>query len=540
MKNKRTFLLLMLISVSFLFSANAFSQGPGPDFSVKMVAVKNGKQIESVHIEDLDDREFEFVATVKNEGTVTSESTNLLFYRSSSEKVLRTDKELGKKTIPRLGRNESKRYYLKTKAPPSIGEHYYGAYVVPVKGEKKKGNNWFRPVSIWVHGGTGLEPPPADFISDVAFTQNGTYFVLNAQFLKLTGGVEPSYGLCGITLGILKGAQRNTPVPLGNTTDPRLDKPGYLIYPLQPLNAQKQIREDEESRIQKAKGTNWLGIVTQWGGYVVGGAIGGAIGSVLPGAGTTAGVVFGAKIIGSVVGGVAGYTVGIAWKGKSLGDLEDDRVIDILRYTANPTLTLFPQAESRTVSPAISQYLFFTPDRWVRLVPITIKQAYRHRYGKKRLTATYIGEWNLRETASAAPHAQPMSLADYPPFQRLSPEAQEHLLRQLGEPAHSEVWRLPETTALLPNYPNPFNPETWIPYELAEPADVTLTIYNIQGRVVRNLDLGHQRAGMYHTRNRAAYWDGKNAVGEPVASGVYFYTLKAGEFTATRKLLIRK
>ena len=98
----------------------------------------------------------------------------------------------------------------------------------------------------------------------------------------------------------------------------------------------------------------------------------------------------------------------------------------------------------------------------------------------------------------------------------------------------------PEETALLANYPNPFNPETWIPYQLSKPADVSLTIYDIQGRVVRALDFGHQRAGIYHNRSRAAYWDGRNAVGEPVASGVYFYTLSAGNFTATRKMLIRK
>ena len=103
-----------------------------------------------------------------------------------------------------------------------------------------------------------------------------------------------------------------------------------------------------------------------------------------------------------------------------------------------------------------------------------------------------------------------------------------------------QVSLLPKETALLVNYPNPFNPETWIPYQLAESADVTLTIYNIQGHVVRDLDLGHQRAGMYHSRNRAAHWDGRNAQGESVASGVYFYTLTAGDFTATRKLLIRK
>ena len=99
---------------------------------------------------------------------------------------------------------------------------------------------------------------------------------------------------------------------------------------------------------------------------------------------------------------------------------------------------------------------------------------------------------------------------------------------------------LPKETVLLPNYPNPFNPETWIPYQLAEPAEVTLTIYGVDGRVVRRLALGHQAAGTYQSKSRAAYWDGRNAQGERVASGVYFYTFTADDFTATRKLLIRK
>ena len=99
---------------------------------------------------------------------------------------------------------------------------------------------------------------------------------------------------------------------------------------------------------------------------------------------------------------------------------------------------------------------------------------------------------------------------------------------------------IPEKTALLHNYPNPFNPETWIPYQLAEPAEVTLTIHSVNGTLIRTLALGHHRAGIYQTRSRAAYWDGKNDVGESVASGLYFYTLTAGKFTATRKMLIRK
>ena len=104
----------------------------------------------------------------------------------------------------------------------------------------------------------------------------------------------------------------------------------------------------------------------------------------------------------------------------------------------------------------------------------------------------------------------------------------------------AEMVSVPETTALLPNYPNPFNPETWIPYHLSKDAEVILTIYGIDGQIVRRLALGHQPAGIYQNRSRAAYWDGRNESGESMASGVYFYTLTAGEFTATRKLLIIK
>ena len=99
---------------------------------------------------------------------------------------------------------------------------------------------------------------------------------------------------------------------------------------------------------------------------------------------------------------------------------------------------------------------------------------------------------------------------------------------------------IPEETALLANYPNPFNPETWIPYQLASPAEVALTIYNMKGKMVRRLAVGHQAAGMYKSRSRAIYWDGRNQLGESVASGLYFYTLTTGDFTATRRMLILK
>ena len=98
----------------------------------------------------------------------------------------------------------------------------------------------------------------------------------------------------------------------------------------------------------------------------------------------------------------------------------------------------------------------------------------------------------------------------------------------------------PKKTVLLANYPNPFNPETWIPYQLSEAAEVTVTIHASDGKRVHLLELGQLPAGIYQTKGRAAYWDGRNALNEPVASGVYFYTLTAGDFSATRKMVIRK
>ncbi len=98
----------------------------------------------------------------------------------------------------------------------------------------------------------------------------------------------------------------------------------------------------------------------------------------------------------------------------------------------------------------------------------------------------------------------------------------------------------PRQTALLANYPNPFNPETWIPYQLANDTDARIRIYSQKGEVVRSLDLGFQRAGYYVGKSRAAYWDGRNGSGELLASGVYFYQLMTPESTATRKLVIVK
>ena len=99
---------------------------------------------------------------------------------------------------------------------------------------------------------------------------------------------------------------------------------------------------------------------------------------------------------------------------------------------------------------------------------------------------------------------------------------------------------VPQKTTLLPNFPNPFNPETWIPYDLAQDANVDIKIYNLKGETIRELKIGFQNTGTYRTKELAAFWDGRNSTGELVASGLYFYSLNAGQSKAIRQMVIRK
>ena len=144
----------------------------------------------------------------------------------------------------------------------------------------------------------------------------------------------------------------------------------------------------------------------------------------------------------------------------------------------------------------------------------------------------YYSNANQKDGAAGAPQTDGFSKILLPA----------ELLEMLDAELAAELEALfrPERTALLANYPNPFNPETWIPYELANAAEVSVSIYSTQGHLVRQLELGHQDAGIYRSRSRAVYWDGRNAFGERVASGIYFYVLMAGDFAATRKMLILK
>ncbi len=163
-------------------------------------------------------------------------------------------------------------------------------------------------------------------------------------------------------------------------------------------------------------------------------------------------------------------------------------------------------------------------DGIVNIIDLALVAAAIGNNGDDAAAPALLSELPSREDVQSWLHeARSLNLSD-PDFQR-GVLFLENLLKSLT----------PKQTALLPNYPNPFNPETWIPYHLATPSDVNITIYTSDGKLVRALKLGNQTVGIHQE-----HWDGKNAYGERVASGIYFYTLRAGNYTATRKMTIRK
>ena len=385
--------------------------------------------------------------------------------------------------------------------------------------------------------GIGLTLPP-DLISEVAFGPNSTYFVLTSQFPTLIGvdDADAIYMDCFIKLD-LPGVP-DTPVDDPDSNDRRLDNPAYFMFPLETA------RQQLESVKAEAQGNNITTVIIS----AIGAVAGGVVGSVIPGIGTAAGVISG-KAIGSAVGFAVAVVSSVVINQVQAGEKEEA----ILASTADPVLVLQPfDSKEETGRPSGAfEKLFLIPQRQIKEIRIVVAQVYRLKSEQTIRTplpfveddthvVTYEGTWNLEDGTFAAPGVLPVSLSDYPPFQQLSPQVQEYFRRHFGEFANVEAWHMPEATFLLPNYPNPFNPETWIPYQLATPADVSISIYTAGGQLVRKLELGHQAVGIYESRSRAAYWDGKNTSGEPVASGVYFYTLTAGDFTATRKMLIRK
>ena len=519
---------------------------------------------------------FKLVVIYKNVGDPTSAETAVKYYQSTNATLSETDLLIGTgKNVSLDGKSSIRRTRTIT-APQNSGVYYYGACVGTVPNESDPNNNCSDVISVTVNKGTpGLEIPEG-LISDVAFTPHYTFFVLNPQFLEVidTDNLLKDHWCYKSTITLeIGGLHRDS----GGKSD-------YYMLPLPPKDY-KSLTEQAEDVGVSAGETLFQHFVGKlaFGKVEVGKAVSNItkVGKILldfadisdPYADPSSELLYyDGQGFGDTYGGDTFpilfviqnerlSSVGLkaeqvyyppgAWIELDL-DLtkkpEEVTALDLFNWLPDLIEVPLDFVGGIGVGIAVSakNLLFGTIDEFINGVHGLLVE--KRNEGYELITARYEEQWNLEETwqqensALAAPSANIMSLSDYPPFQRYPSEFQEYLLRRFGGPVNvsTEQLQMPKKTSLLANYPNPFNPETWIPYQLAEPADVTLTIYNIQGHVVRDLDLGHQRAGRYHTRNRAAYWDGRNAQGESVASGVYFYTLTAGDFTATRKLLIRK
>ncbi len=399
-------------------------------------------------------------------------------------------------------------------------------------------NGKVRQVTVNPHTGVGLKLPP-NLISDVAHSEKYTYFVLNPVFPLVTvTGIPNANELQEL---LYEGKNRNSLGKCIITLD--TNKYDYFAFPLEPGT-------DEEVYDALKSAFN---IILSGVGFVK------SVKIIKPGVEQSRKIVKGIQKLGEVLSALTIFVDSVNILDTVADVVENSEEEQDFAMTIEPIqpegpgwgeIFLYSLLDFVDLADADTRFvdypvLFRISGGLHSLPSIGIKVTQNYSIDASDYAVTYEGTWDLENSTSAAPSAQPMSLADYPPFQQLSPEMQEYLLRYFDESKNTEAttaeaWQVPEATSLLANYPNPFNPETWIPYQLSEPADVTLTIYDLNGHVVRDLDVGHQRAGMYQSRARAAYWDGRNAQGEPVASGLYFYTLTAGEFTATRKMLIRK
>ena len=495
----------------------------GPDLVIESVQASHlSGSLDSLK---LGDNEITLSATVKNIGTAKSDSTTLRFYRSANAHLSIDDTKIASDVeVPPLNPQETFIHSINTTAghatkypKPSI--YYFGVLVGSPSNEINADNNWsvannivkviVDDAALEGHDSRLRLNVPQNFISEVAYSQGYTYFLLTAQCLPVAAsGSEAALDpdlytnqICTIRLYL----------PSDNLSRDPVDNPAYFMFHVEvPRDKLGDIAEEGAGGVFKSVIFTALG-----------------------------------ELAGEIVKSVGGIFFASFTTGMEVGEI-------IMNYHKTHA-----EAEAQTPTVALEDpdkaqlCLFLIPGR-LSSVEISILQKLTPVNTDDTLIGAYGNIWNLEETwrlenpdVAAAPGAPSMSLTDYPLFQYLPPEVQAYILRYFGEDegmgvVHPEALQIPQQTSLLPNYPNPFNPETWIPYQLAESAEVSLTIYDIQGRVVWDLDLGHQRAGTYRARSRAAYWDGRNAQGEPVASGVYFYTLKAGDFSATRKMLIRK
>ena len=421
---------------------------------------------------------FSLQVSVRNQGAVTASATTLRFYQSADSTITPSDVEVGTSPVSVLAPNGFQKPSLSLTAPTSPGTYYYGACVDPAGNERQTDNNCSTVVTLTI-------PTTLTFRSSAIADQTFVEGTAIAPFyLPLaTGGTVPyTYSLSPIPAGLsFTSAER---LLSGTPTTAATTSVTYTVTDANDTSAALKFTIEVTEAGPGPLDVNGDGHVDVLDLVRVA-FLYGTRGAGLPEDVNTDGVVdlsdltAVAQGIDAAGGGINGLTL-IELQAALLAVIEQVGAIEGLG-----------EAPMRSTHVRVS----------------------------------YIAYDNVAAALNDVKH---FAIGDT----RAVLSAFLQLL--------SEIVAIPETTALLPNYPNPFNPETWIPYHLAEDADVTLHIYAVNGTLVRTLALGHHAAGAYQSQSRAAYWDGKNTFGEPVASGVYFYTFTADDFTATRKMLIRK
>ena len=421
---------------------------------------------------------FTLSVTVRNQGETVAQPTTLRFHESSDASITPRDAEVGTVSLGVLAPAATSAASV-TVTARSLGTFYYGACVDVVANEAGD-NNCSTSVNVTV---STTPPPPS--AGEISFNPS----TINNQTFTVDVPIQP------VTLPIATGGA-----------------PPYLyIYTLSPIPA----------------GLQFNGITRILSGTP----------SILAEGITN--VTYTARNLRGASASL-NFTIEVLEEGipaDSPVDVNGDGVVDVA------DLVIVATAYGTQVPPGTDLPADVNSDGVVNLPDlILVAQAIDAAGGGANAPSlinieTVVEASNAVSAGNFASHNVAAALADAK-LEKGVPEtllkALQHLLIEI------EMAEIPESTALLPNYPNPFNPETWIPYHLTKDADVTLTIYDLRGGVVQQLILGHQAAGVYESRGRAAYWDGKNQIGEHVASGLYFYTLTAGEFTATRKMLIAK
>ena len=421
---------------------------------------------------------FRLEVSVRNQGAVTASVTTLRFYQSADSTITSSDVEVGTSAVSVLAPNGFQKPNLSLTAPTSPGTYYYGACVDPAGNERQTDNNCSTAVTLTIPTTLTFRPSAIADQTFVAGTAIAPFYLPLA-----TGGTAPyTYSLAPIPAGL--SFNPATRLLSGTPTTAATTSVTYTVTDANDTSAALKFTIEVTEAGPGPLDVNGDGQV-----------------DVLD-------LVRVAFLYGT--------------RGAELPeDVNTDGVVDLSDLTA----------VAQGIDAAGGGINGLTPQELEAALLAVIEQVEAiESLGEAPMRLTHVRVSYIAYDNVAA------ALNDVKHFAIGDTRAVLSAFLQLL----AEIVAIRETTVLLPNYPNPFNPETWIPYHLAEDADVTLHIYAVNGTLVRTLALGHHAAGAYQSQSRAAYWDGKNTFGEPVASGVYFYTFTADDFTATRKMLIRK